>query len=125
MDSILDTVKKMVGLGTEDDAFDTDILVHINSVMFGLKQIGVGPVNGFYVTDSDQTWTQYLGPGNNYEAAKSFIFLKVRLLFDPPTNTAVLAAMEKAASEYEWRLQYEMECPLLPPVTPPDMEMDF
>lgn len=109
-DSILDSTKKAVGLDPEYDVFDLDITMHINSVFSVLHQLGVGPVTPFFIEDKTKTWKEFLDtdPGSMM-AVKSLMFLKVRLLFDPPTTSFALDAMNKTATEYEWRLHVSSE----------------
>ncbi len=104
MDSILTSVKKLLGVGEEYTHFDADIIMHINSVIFVLTQIGIGPVDGFSITSKDQTWNDFLQGRINIESVKSYVYLKVRLLFDPPSNSFLVEAIERQISEYEWRL---------------------
>jgi hypothetical protein len=107
-ESILDSVKKNLGLGAEYDVFDSDLVMHINSVLFTLNQLGVGH-NGFAITGPEEEWSAFLGDESRFNAAKSYVFLKVRLLFDPPASSFAIASMEKLAAEYEWRLNVEAE----------------
>lgn len=112
MDSILTSVKKLLGITEECKHFDTDIIIHINSVFLTLQQIGVGPSNGFSISDEYATWDSYLPEDNpSFEAVKSYIYLKVRLLFDPPSSSAVMESMKNMANELEWRLNVEAETP--------------
>lgn len=110
MMSILETIKKLLGIESSYNHFDTDIIVAINTVFFSLNQIGIGPPNGFSITDSSTEWTDYLPvDDDNYEAVKTYMQLKVRLLFDPPTSSFVLDAMERQIKEIEWRLKTQAE----------------
>lgn len=112
MDSILTSVKKLLGITEECKHFDTDIIVHINSVFLTLQQLGVGPAKGFSISDEYATWDLYLPEDNpSFEAVKSYIYLKVRLLFDPPSSSAVMESMKNMANELEWRLNVEAETP--------------
>lgn len=104
-DSILTSVKKMLGLSEDYDVFDLDIIVHINSVFTILTQIGVGPANGFMIEDKTVTWTDFIHDMSFYQLVKSYMVLKVRLLFDPPNSSAVLECYKTQANEYEWRLK--------------------
>lgn len=104
MDSILTSIKKLLGVGEEYTHFDADIIMHINSVIFVLTQIGIGPVDGFSITSKDQTWDDFLQGRINIESVKSYVYLKVRLLFDPPNNSFLVEAIERQISEHEWRL---------------------
>lgn len=103
--SILTSVKKMLGLSEEYDAFDLDIITHINSVFTILTQIGVGPGNGFMIEDKTPVWTDFIQDSGIYQLVKSYMVLKVRLLFDPPMSSAVLECYKTQVNEYEWRLK--------------------
>lgn len=107
--SILNTIKKMLGVDSSYNAFDTDIIVAINTAIFTLTQVGVGPEEGFTISGADETWTDFLGDGAQYEAAKTYIYYKTRLAFDPPTSSSVLDAYNKGAEEYLWRLNVNYE----------------
>lgn len=109
MDSILTSIKKMLGIAEEYEHFDHDIIMHTNSVFMTLSQLGIGPEEGFSIETDEQTWTDFLGESSKLNAVKSYIFLKVRLLFDPPSHSSVLEAMERQAAEYEWRLNIQAE----------------
>lgn len=108
--SILYSVKKMMGLDPDYTPFDTDLIVHINSVIMVLRQLGVGPQSGYAITGPDETWSDYLGDDESLlEIVKSYIYLKVRTVFDPPSNSYVMDAIQKQISEYEWRLNVEVD----------------
>lgn len=107
-DSILDSTKKALGLDIAYDAFDSEIIMHINSTFFTLQQLGIGPDSGFSISSSDELWSEFMGPEQTH-AVKSYMALKVRLIFDPPATSFVLDAMSKIAQEYEWRLNAYME----------------
>ena len=110
MDSILTSIKKLLGITAEYKQFDPDLIIHINSVFLILKQLGIGPEQGFSISGEYETWDQFLPEGStNFEAVKSYMHIKVKLLFDPPTSSAVMEAMNRMASEYEWRLNIEAE----------------
>lgn len=100
---ILDSTKKLLGIDSEYDVFDPEILVHINSVFSTLTQLGVGPDDGFYV-DENTTWSMFLGADNRINSVKTYVYLKVRLLFDPPTTSFAIDSFKKQAEELEWRL---------------------
>jgi len=104
MDSILTSIKKLLGPEEDDTHFDPDIVMHINTVLMSLNQIGVGPETGFSISDKTKTWSDYLGTDINFEAVKSYIYLKVRLIFDPPSSTPLIEAIERQINELEWRL---------------------
>lgn len=108
-DSIFNTVKKMLGLPADYTPFDTDILVHINGVFLTLQQLGVGPKDGFSITGPDETWDEFLDQSSLLEAVKNYIYLKVRVAFDPPTGGSVLDAMKEQIAEYEWRINVQVD----------------
>jgi hypothetical protein len=109
MDSILGTIKKMLGVDSADIAFETDLIVDINSALMTLNQIGVGPIDPFFIMDGSATWTDFLGTSNKLEAAKMYIYMKVKIIFDPPTSSFVLDAMKNQITELEWRLNVQVE----------------
>lgn len=102
--SILDTTKKLLGLEYDYDRFDIDIIIHINSAFAQLAQIGVGPDEGFEIEDSSKLWSDYLGGNKLLNQVKSYMYLKVRMLFDPPTTSFDLTAKKEQILEWEWRL---------------------
>lgn len=104
MDSILISVKKMLGIAAEYTHFDADIIIHINSVFMILNQLGVGPKEGFSISSDVETWDEFTNDNLTIESVKSYMYLKVGLLFDPPTNSNVLEARNRLVSELEWRL---------------------
>lgn len=104
MDSILTSVKKLLGLTEGYAAFDTDLIMHINSVLMILNQMGVGPEKTFAINDATATWSEFCGERTDIEAVKSYTALKVRLLFDPPQSSSVMDAIKSQISELEWRL---------------------
>lgn len=107
MESILTSVKKLLGIAEEYTAFDPDIIMSINSVFAILEQLGVGPDGGFSITDSSTTWNDYFGASEDIEqneAVKNYIALKVKLMFDTPTSSTVMQATTNLTSELEWRL---------------------
>lgn len=104
-ESILTSVKKMLGIAKEYEHFDSDLIMHINSVLMILSQLGIGPVEGFLIEDESASWSDFIPEGKNLELVKSYVFLKVRLLFDPPLSSSVLEAMNRMINEFEWRLQ--------------------
>lgn len=108
-DSILITVKKMLGLDSNYTAFDTDIVVFINAAMMTLQQIGVGPLNGFTVTGATETWEDFLPSDMMLEGVKTYIYLSVKMTFDPPVTSFVMDAMKQQKEELEWRLREQAE----------------
>ena len=110
MESILDTIKQLLGIPVEDESFDMDIKTHINTSTMILSQIGIGPKNGFIVTNKDQLWTDYIDSSTiNLEGVKQYIYLKTKIIFDPPTNSTTIDAINKSLSELEWRMQLAVE----------------
>lgn len=109
MESILTTIKKLLGIAEEYEHFDSDIIVHINTALMVLTQLGVGPSEGFSIEDNTSVWSDFLGTDTRFEAVKTYIHLKVKLLFDPPTNSAVIESITKSISELEWRLNVAAE----------------
>lgn len=101
-ESILTSVKKNLNIAENVTAFDPDILLHINSTFAKLNQLGVGPSETFFIEDADATWSDF-STKNDLNMVRSYIYLEVRLLFDPPT-ASVLTSLEKKIAEYEWRL---------------------
>ena len=104
MDSILISVKKMLGIAAEYTHFDADIIIHINSVFMILNQLGVGPREGFSISSDVETWDEFTNDNLTIESVKSYMYLKVGLLFDPPTSSNVVEARNRLVSELEWRL---------------------
>lgn len=109
MESILTSIKKLLGIDSEYEHFDTDIVIHINSVFMALQQIGVGPDKGFIILGKDETWFDYIADDVLSESVKTYIYLKVRLLFDPPGNSFLIDAMTNQTKEIEWRLLVNAE----------------
>ena len=113
MESILTSVKEHLGPGAAHTAFDSQIIEHINSVFMDLEQLGVGPSGGFRIEDDTSTWAEFMSPDEKkFEAVKSYMYLRVRLLFDPPLNAAVLESMQAQADKWEWRLNVAAETKL-------------
>ena len=108
-ESILTSIKKLLGIPEDYEHYDADIIMHINSVFMILNQLGVGPSNGFSITDKTAVWGNFISDNDNLEAVKSYVYMKVRLLFDPPLSSAVMECMNRMISELEWRLNSEAE----------------
>lgn len=104
MESILTSIKKLLGITEECEDFDPDIIMHINTVFTILNQLGVGPSEGFYISDKSKTWDEFLSNKFYLESVKTYVYLKVRLIFDPPLSSAVSEAMKQMISELEFRL---------------------
>lgn len=111
MDSILTSIKKLLGIEEEYTHFDTDIIMHINTVLMVLNQLGVGPAEGFIIKDSSARWVDFIPEATpvKLDAVKSFMYLKVRLLFDPPQSSTHIESINRQISEYEWRLNVAAE----------------
>lgn len=108
-DSILDSIKKLLGMTADYTNFDTDIVIHINSVFMILNQLGVGPSECFKIADDLSTWEDFMEGSEDIDAVKSFIYLKVKSLFDPPISSAVVEANKEAIKELEWRLNIQSD----------------
>lgn len=111
MESILTSIKKLLGIDEEYEHFDSDIIMHINSVFMILNQLGVGPSEGFSIQDSKSVWIDFIPAGSNLEAVKSYMHLKVKLMFDPPSSSAVMDAINRTIAELEWRLNVVADTP--------------
>lgn len=109
MESILTSVKKMLGIPEDYEHFDADIIMHINSVFMILTQLGVGPAEGFTIMDEDATWNDFIQDNKKIQSVKSYMYLKVRLLFDPPLSSAVIDSMTRLINELEWRLNVAVD----------------
>lgn len=109
MDSILTSIKKLLGITEDCTDFDIDIVMHINSVFSVLTQLGVGPSEGFVIEDDKDTWDEYISDNPKLNMVKTYVYQKVRLAFDPPTNSTVLASLERMIQELEFRLKVEAE----------------
>ena len=109
MISILNTIKKLLGQTEVYDHFDTDIIVHINSAFSSLTQLGVGPQDGFFIKDETDLWTDFIQDDKRLEFVKTYIYLKVKLVFDPPLSSSVLDAMNRQINELEWRLNVAVD----------------
>lgn len=106
MDYILASIKKLLGINPEYKAFDDDITIHINTVFVILNQLGVGPEEGFSILDGQEKWSDYCTIQNE-NAVRTFVYLKVRLMFDPPTSSVLMDSINNTLAELEWRLYLE------------------
>lgn len=102
--SILTSTKKILGIAEDYTVFDLDIITHINTAFSTLTQLGVGPSPGFMIEDNIAVWADFMGADDQYNSVKSYVFLRVRQLFDPPTTSYLIAAQERQIQELEWRL---------------------
>lgn len=107
--SILTSVKSMCGIGEDYTAFDPVILTNINTVFSTLNQLGIGPENGFMIEDDTPTWDAFLGDDPRLNNVKSYVYLRVRLLFDPPQTSYLIESMKEQIQEFEWRLNVYRE----------------
>lgn len=110
MASILEDIKKMIGPSASYDVFDQELIIHINSVFSILKQMGVGPQDEtFKITGNREKWDDFYEEGQNLEMVKTYIYMKVKLIFDPPQASTVIDAYNRQISELEWRLNVEVD----------------
>ena len=103
-DSILDTIKKMLGIYPEDTAFDDELVIHINGAIADLTHVGGGPLEGFSITDRSNTWSEFTTDQTLANEAKTYVYCKVRLIFDPPSNSFVVDSINKTKDEAQWRV---------------------
>lgn len=110
MESILTSIKKMLGLTEEYEHFDVDIIAHINSTFRVLHQLGVGPSKAFRITDADAIWSDFIAEDcEGFDEIKTYVYQRVKVLFDPPLSSAHLSALKESIAEFEWRLQIEAD----------------
>lgn len=109
IDSILTSVKKNLGIEEDYEHFDHDIITHINSVLATLWQLGVGPETGFSISDKSAKWKDFLEDDTLLNLVPTYVYLKVRLIFDPPTTAAVLESFKAEADRHEWRINVAAE----------------
>ena len=120
--SILQNTKKVLGIAPDYTVFDEDILMHINTTLGTLTQIGLGPAEGFRVQDADATWEDFLGDDLRLLSVKTYVYLRVRLLFDPPATSFTIEALERQLREIEWRLSVTRESDAWIDPDPPHIE---
>lgn len=123
-ESILTSTKKVLGIDESYTAFDVDIIMHINSVFSTLHQLGIGPDNGFMITDATATWDAFLGDDPRLNSIKTYMYLRVRLLFDPPATSFHINALENQIKELEWRLHVVREYSQWPSDEPEALILD-
>lgn len=109
MDSILTSIKKLLGIEEEYTHFDVDVIIYINSAFMHLNQLGVGPEEGFVIKDVGDKWTDFLSDSKRLESVKTYVYLKTRLIFDPPQMGYLVDAITKQIAELEWRLNVQAE----------------
>ena len=108
-ESILLSVKKMLGLDKDYDVFDPELIIHINTVFGTLHQLGVGPEDQFRITGDSETWSEFDTEGEQVDEVKTYVYLRVRLLFDPPSSSFVLSSFKEQLQELEWRLNVKAD----------------
>lgn len=109
MNSILDSIKKLLGIPSEYNVFDDQIMMHINSVLLTLNQLGLDSAKAFSITSSDDTWMSLFGSRTDLESIKTYIYLKVRMFWDPPATSFHIQAVQEQIAELEWRLNIQLE----------------
>jgi hypothetical protein len=129
-DSILNTTKKALGLEADYTPFDSEIIMHINSVFGTLNQLGIGPIEGYAITDASNTWDEVIATDLRLNGVMSYMYFRVKMLFDPPSTGYVMTAMEKMILEMEWRLNTAREdidypMPIDGEVVPPSSEIVY
>lgn len=107
--SILNSIKKLIGVGDGDLNFDTDLIMFINGVLMSLNQLGIGPPEGFSISDETQIWTDLIGTRKDLDGVRTYIYLKARLVFDPPQSSFLVEAIKQQITELEWRLNVQVE----------------
>lgn len=109
-ESILTSIKKLLGIDESYTHFDADIIMHINSVLATLYQLGLGGNGAFSISGANEIWADFIGNENELAFVKSYIYIKVKLLFDPPLSSAAMDSMSRQADELQWRINLEAEC---------------
>lgn len=109
--SILNTIKTALGVGSDYDPFDAELIIHINSVFSNLHQMGVGPSSPYSIAGEENVWSEFIESRTDLESVKTYVYAKVRLIFDPPATSFGIKAFEELCKEYEWRLNVKGETP--------------
>lgn len=109
MTSILTSVKKMLGIAEADENFDVDLIMHINTVFMILHQLGLGPADAYSIDSKSNVWTEFIPTNLGLAGVKTYMFMKVKLIFDPPQSSFVLDSMKRQAEELEWRLNVKVD----------------
>ena len=109
MESILTSIKKLLGIAESYEQFDQDIIIHINTVFTILNQMGVGPKKVFSITDKHETWNKFTENFDEIQSVKTYVYLRTRMIFDPPTSSLVSEAINRNIAELEWRLNLSSE----------------
>lgn len=113
-DSILTSIKKLLGPEENQTQFDPDIIMHINTVFADLNQLGAGPEDGFAITDKTEKWTDFISDPKKFQNIKTYMYLRVKLVFDPPESSAVIASMEREINKLEWRINAAVDPGMTP-----------
>lgn len=108
-DSILLSTKKSLGLDPSMEHFDTDIIMCVNTALNVLTQLGVGPIEGFSISSAEETWDQFLGDETRLNLVKTYVFLKTKMIFDPPTIGGLISSYQEQLKEYEWRINVQVD----------------
>lgn len=108
-ESILISIKKLLGIAADYTNFDTDIIIHINSAFMILNQLGLGPKEGFSIENDKNIWSEFVQDMDKFSAVKTYVYLKVKMVFDPPLGSAVMESMKQSINELEWRLNVQSE----------------
>lgn len=109
MESILTSIKKMLGISEEYTHFDEDLIMHINSALAVLCQLGVGPSEGFFITNKSAVWSDFVPDLSKLQFIKTYVYQKVKLLFDPPQSSAAIQALNESIKEFEWRINVQVD----------------
>ena len=114
MESILTSIKKLLGISEDDTNFDLDVIIHINTAFTRLRQLGVGPNTGFRISDDGLTWNDYIPEEDlRFESVKTYVYLKVKLVFDAQTlSAAMISTIKETIKELEWELNVDAETPI-------------
>lgn len=107
--SILIDIKRLLGLVEEDTNFDADIIIHINTAFTILTQLGVGPIDGFHISDKSSIWKDFLNDNNKFNSVLTYVYLKVRMVFDPPQTSFLIESINRNIEQLEWRLVAQAE----------------
>lgn len=107
--TILEDIRHAIGLGDEHTFFDSDLILHVNSTFDIIHQLGAGPIDGFVIEDGSETWDDYFAGYKTIEFIKTYMYISVKLVFDPPQNSFLVKALEDKQKEYEWRINVAAE----------------
>jgi hypothetical protein len=108
-ESILDSIKLLLGISADDTTFDTDVIIHINTVMADLYQLGIGPPEGFTIQDKNSKWSDLLGADKRLESVKTYVYIEVKLVFDPPQSSALIESLKRTSDKLAFRISVAPE----------------